>query len=202
MSTVSKICVFCGSSKGTDREYINSAKKLGTTLAKKNITMIYGGASVGLMGAAALGSKDSGGSVIGVITENLKDMGVSADFCDEMIITKTMHERKSQMAEIADAFLIMPGGIGTLEEFFEVFTWLQLGIMVKPIGILNTNGFYDLLFPFLLNMVDSGFLRQDHLEMLVISDSPEELIEELSVKEVKTLSKWFSVEENKISEEY
>jgi len=199
MNTLSQVCVFCGSSKGNDENYISSAKELGSILGKKDITMIYGGASVGLMGAAALACKDSNGTVIGVITETLREMGVSAEICDELIITKSMHERKSQMSEMADAFLILPGGIGTLEEFFEVFTWLQLGIMVKPIGILNINGFYDLLFPFLDNMVQAGFLRQDHLDMLIISTSPEELIEKLSQKEVTVLSKWFNVEENKIS---
>jgi len=137
------LTVFCGSSLGTDEIYERQAFKLGRTLAERSIGLVYGGADVGLMGAVANGCLSKGGRVTGVLPRFIKDKGIAHKNLTEMILVETMHERKTKMDELSDGVIALPGGFGTLEEFFEVLTWGQLGLHKKPVGILNINGFYD-----------------------------------------------------------
>jgi len=156
---VNRVCVFCGSSTGVRAEYAGAAAELGTLIARRGLDLVYGGGHVGLMGVAADAALRAGAEVIGVITQALKDREVAHDGLSQLHVVRTMHERKARMAELSDAFLVLPGGIGTLEELFEVYTWGQLGEHTKPVGILNTNGYYDGLISFLHTMQAEGFLN-------------------------------------------
>lgn len=198
MNGIKSICLFCGSSKGSDPAYLDAAYKTGKILAEKGIGMVYGGGNVGLMGMAARGALENGGKVTGVITEKLMDMEVGHKGLTEMKITTSMHERKSLMNKLSDGFLVLPGGIGTIEETFEMFTWYQLGDIAKPIGILNVNGFYDGLIKFLENVVSSGFLRKEHLDYLIVEEDPESMIKKILDSDVKHLDKWFDRDKNLI----
>ncbi|MCP4130791.1 MAG: TIGR00730 family Rossman fold protein [bacterium] len=191
------VCVFCGSSVGREEKYLESARQTGALLAEKNIRMVYGGANVGLMGMAARSCTENGGEVTGVITQDLVTMGVAHDSLAELRVVKTMHERKSLMSELADGYLVLPGGIGTIEEALEVFTWMQLGLHVKPVGLLNISSFFDYLMKFLLHMVQEGFLRQEHYDMLLINENINSLLNSLMTIKPKKLEKWFDIEENR-----
>ena len=158
---MNSIVVFCGSSEGNDSRILQDAYKLGTTLAEKNITLIYGAAKIGVMGKVAEGALAKGGQVIGVIPEFLKKKEVVHSGLTRLITTENMHERKLIMHELSDGVVTLAGGYGTLEELFEMITWGQLGLHQKPIGILNTNGFYDDLLLLLKKMVKKGFLKQE-----------------------------------------
>lgn len=154
--------VFCGSSAGTDPVFEEQAYRLGKTLAQRNIGLVYGGAKVGLMGAVANGSLENGGHVTGVLPRFLGSKEIAHENLTELELVDTMHQRKTRMNELADGVIALPGGFGTLEEFFEMLTWAQLGLHGKPIGILNVNGFYDDLLTFIQTMTDKGFLRETH----------------------------------------
>ena len=169
------ITVFCGSSFGSDEIYKEQATLLGQTLAKQNIQLIYGGANVGLMGAVADGALEGGGKVIGVLPHFLQSKEIAHKQLTELVLVETMHERKTKMNDLCDGVIVLPGGYGTLEEFFEMITWAQLGLHKKPIGILNIDGFYDELIKLVQTMVDKGFLKQINREMLLISDTIEKL---------------------------
>ncbi len=171
-----RICVFCGSSPGAKPDYIQTARLLGRTLAKMKITLVYGGASVGTMGQLAKSCLESGGEVIGVIPKKLVEMEVSYKGLTRLHVVETMHERKAMMAELADGFIAMPGGLGTIEEFFEVLTWAQLGMHRKPCGLLNICHFYDKLMDFLDLTVEEQFVEINHREMIQIDESPEGLL--------------------------
>ena len=158
------ISVFCGSSEGNDEEIINEAYKLGGILAEQNITLVYGGAKIGVMGAVAQGVVDKKGKTIGVIPMFLKTKEIVHTELTELITTDNMHDRKVIMYEKSDGFIIIPGGFGTMDEFFEIATWGQLGLHAKPIGILNTNGYYDALIAQCKMMVSRGFLKQENLD--------------------------------------
>ena len=160
-----RVCVFCGSSKGKNKIYVDYAKELGILLADKNLELVYGGGSVGLMGEMADAMLARGGKVTGVIPKFLYDWEVGHDGVTELIIVNSMHERKQKMAEISDCFIAMPGGFGTLEELGETLTWLQLKLIQKPIGILNVNGFYDQLIDQLDHMVYEGFLKNSNRKL-------------------------------------
>lgn len=196
MGDIKSICLFCGSSKGSDPAYLDSAYRTGKLLAEKGIGMVYGGGNVGLMGMAAKGALESGGKVTGVITEKLKGMEVGHTELTEMKVTTSMHERKSLMNKLSDGFIVLPGGIGTIEETFEMFTWYQLGDIEKPIGILNVNGFYSGLITFLKNVVSEGFLRREHLEYLIVEEDPVSLIGKILDSDIKHLEKWFDRDRN------
>ncbi len=198
MGEMKSICLFCGSSKGSDPAYLDSAYKTGKILAENGIEMVYGGGNVGLMGMAARGSLENDGKVTGVITEKLMDMEVGHKGLTEMRVTTSMHERKSLMNELSDGFIVLPGGIGTIEETFEMFTWYQLGDIVKPIGILNISGFYSELINFLKHVVSEGFLRKEHLEYLIVENEPGKLIEKIIESDIKHLDKWFDRDKNLI----
>ena len=147
------LCVFCGSSAGRDEAYVETARQLGRLLAERGITLVYGGGAIGLMGACAEACLAAGGKVVGIIPEHLMRMEVGSLDLTELHVVKTMHERKAMMAELSDGFIVLPGGVGTMEEFFEVWTWGQLGIHRKPFGVLNVKGYYDALFSFIATMV-------------------------------------------------
>lgn len=171
------ICVFCGSSPGSGQDYMLAARHLGITLARRDITLVYGGASVGLMGQVAKACLEAGGEVIGVITKKLVDMEVAYTGLAQLHVVESMHERKAKMAELADGFIALPGGLGTIEEFFEVLTWSQLGMHKKPCGLLNTCRYYDKMLAFLDTAVDQQFVELVHRNMILMDESPEGLLQ-------------------------
>ncbi len=174
------IVVFCGSGEGYNEVYREAAEQMGITLAARHIRIIYGGAKVGLMGALADAALDQGGRVIGVIPEFLKTEEVAHEGLTELITVATMHERKLKMHELSDGIIAMPGGWGTMEELFEMLTWGQLGLHSKPVGLLNVNGYYDALKALCDNMVQEGFLNEYVNAMLLISESVDDLLEQMA----------------------
>lgn len=189
------ITVFCGSSFGSDEIYKKQATLLGQTLAKQDIQLVYGGAITGLMGAVADGALNSGGKVVGVLPHFLQSKEIAHKQLTELILVETMHERKTKMNELCDGVIVLPGGYGTLEEFFEMITWAQLGLHKKPIAVLNIDGFYDDLIKLVQTMVDKGFLKQINRDMLLINDNIDELLEMMRNYEAPTVGKWISKEE-------
>lgn len=173
-----RICVFCGSSPGKRKDYTKAAEQLGNTLLQKGIGLVYGGGDVGLMGKLAHIVFEGGGEVIGVIPKALAEKEVAYTKLSDLRIVDSMHERKALMAELSDAFVALPGGLGTVEEFFEILTWTQLGIHNKPCGILNICGYYDNILKFLDLAVDENFINRKHKSMLMIDKNPESLIEQ------------------------
>ena len=179
---IKRLCVFCGSNEGRNPAYKDAAIHLGLVLAKEKIELIYGGANIGLMGVLANACLDAGGEVTGVIPASLVGREVAGERVESRNLTrleivKTMHQRKMRMASLADAFIALPGGIGTLEELFEIFTWSQLGFHAKPIGILNAEGFYDPLLNFCDQLVHEGFLNIETRSILSDHANPALLIE-------------------------
>ncbi|BAP30214.1 decarboxylase [Chryseobacterium sp. StRB126] len=189
------ITVFCGSSFGSDKIYEEQAFLLGQTLAKQNIQLIYGGSETGLMGTIANGALSENGKVTGVLPQFLKSKEIAHKNLTELILVETMHERKTKMSELCDGVIVLPGGYGTLEEFFEMITWAQLGLHKKPIGILNIDGFYNDLINLVENMVNKGFLKAVNRDMLLISDNIDNLLEKMRNYEAPTVGKWISKEE-------
>ncbi len=184
------IVVFCGSSKGNDPLVLTQARALGQTLAERQIDLVYGGAKIGVMGAVAQGALDTGGVVIGVIPDFLKVKEVVHSGLTELIITQNMHERKLKMHELSDGIITLPGGFGTLEELFEMLTWGQLGLHQYPIGLLNTNGFYDSLLELLKRMVAQGFLKQENFEMILVDETVDGLLQKMEAYKPLPLPKW------------
>lgn len=172
-----RICVFCGSGYGVGSKYINGAKELGVVLVKERIGLVYGGAKVGLMGELAKAVLNAGGEVIGIISKGLVEKEVAFTELADLRIVDTLHERKALMAELSDGFIALPGGLGTIEEFFEVLTWAQLGIHKKPCGLLNIEDYYTKLLGFLDHTVEQKFVEPEHRSMLVIENDPDLLIE-------------------------
>jgi len=185
-----RVCIYCGSNPGSHYAYVEMAHQLGLVIARRNIELVYGGANVGTMGVLANTVLDAGGKVIGVITSDLIECGVAHDGLTELHIVNTMHERKAAMLELSDGFIALPGGLGTLEEFFEVFTWSQLGLHEKPCGLLNVNGYYDKLMEFLDHAVNQAFIREEHKAMILISNDPDTLLEEFKSFKVPSITKW------------
>ncbi len=183
------VCVYCGSSLGHTSTYVDTARNFGKLLATRGIDLIYGGGNVGTMGALADGALKANGRVIGVIPHTLIEMDVSHMNLSELHTVDTMQQRKTKMAELADAFVALPGGIGTLEEIFEVITLTQLGFHSKPCAFLNTAGFYDSLLKFLKNVVEEGFIREAHMTGILVDDSGEELIRRLENYSHQTTTK-------------
>jgi uncharacterized protein (TIGR00730 family) len=184
-----RICVFCGSSTGRGSTYVDAARQLGRTLAARRIGLVYGGASVGTMGVIADMVLDAGGEVFGVIPRSLVDREIAHSNLTRLDIVDGMHERKARMAELADGFVALPGGAGTLEELFEVWTWAQLGLHDKPIGLLDVAGYFDALLELTGHMVAEGFLSAAHRDMLVVEPEPELLLDRLA-SYVAPQSKW------------
>lgn len=171
------IAVFCGSSAGASSVYIEKAKEFGKELAKRDITLVYGGASVGVMGAVADAVLDEGGQVIGIMPTFLEQREISHKRLSKLIVVDSMHERKAKMAELADGFVALPGGPGTLEEFFEIFTWAQLGLHQKPCGLLNINHYFDPLVELFNHMKKEEFLHKKYQSMALIDVDPSRLLE-------------------------
>ncbi len=192
MNDIKSIAVFCGSSEGNDLAILDAANELGSYFASNKITLVYGGAKIGVMGTIAKAVLDNHGEVTGVIPEFLKKKEVVHLGLTKLITTKNMHDRKLEMSEISDGFIAMPGGFGTLEELFEIITWGQLGLHQKPIGLLNVNGFYNDLLSFLENMVRKGFLKMDNYEMLLTGSTVSELIEKMENYKPADVPKWLS----------
>ena len=184
------ICIFCGSSPGKRPIYLEAARSVGRTIAETGMRMVYGGGAVGMMGAVADACLEAGGEVIGVITQRLSDLEVAHEGLTEIEVVQTMHERKARMAELSDGFVSLPGGIGTLEEMFEVFTWAQLEIHAKPLGLLDVEGYYDELHAFLKHMVEERFLLPEHGEMLLLDDDFEQLVARMMAFEPVKIEKW------------
>ncbi|AZV40916.1 TIGR00730 family Rossman fold protein [Peribacillus asahii] len=172
-----RIAVFCGSSIGASHTYKEGAIQLGKELARRGITLVYGGSSVGIMGTVADAVLEAGGQAIGVIPKMLEEKEIAHLHLTELIVVNSMHERKTKMVELADGFIALPGGPGTLEEFFEVFTWAQLGLHQKPCGILNIDHYYDLLISFFNHMNEQQFLQDKHRSIALVDSNPADLIE-------------------------
>lgn len=181
--------VFCGSSAGSKAEYLQSATALGQTLAQHQIGVVYGGAKVGLMGAVADGALAEGGEVIGVLPHFLANVELGHTRLSELFFVDTMHERKAKMDELSDGIIALPGGYGTLEEFFEVLTWGQLGLHKKPIALFNVEGFYDPLLQMVDTMVKQGFLKEEHKSMIIVSTSIDDLLYQMKVYEAPKVGK-------------
>jgi uncharacterized protein (TIGR00730 family) len=188
------IAVFCGSSPGTDIAFKEKAKDLGQKLAADNIRLVYGGAKVGLMGAVADGALERSGTVIGVLPVFLKSKEIAHDGLTELILVETLHERKTKMNDLSDGVIALPGGFGTLEEFFEMLTWGQLGLHQKPMGILNVKGYYDELIHFLNNMVSKGLLKEVNRNMVLISDNIDDLLIKMKNYRAPSVGKWIRKE--------
>ncbi len=189
------VVVFCGSSEGTDKAFIEDAYILGKTLAEQKIDLIYGGAKIGIMGQVAQGTLENNGKVIGVIPEFLKRKEVMHEGLSELIVTQNMHERKLKMHELSEGIVMLPGGFGTLEEFFEMLTWSQLGLHLYPIAILNTNGFYDELLQMLSKMVDKGFVKKEHYQSILVDSSIPKLLEKMRHYIPLPTPKWINKEQ-------
>jgi len=184
-----RICVFCGSSPGGNPEYLQAAKQLGYTLASKNVGLVYGGAKVGMMGKIAEAVLEKKGEVIGVIPKGLAEKEVSFTGLADLRVVDSMHERKAIMADLSDGFIALPGGLGTLEEFFEVATWAQLGIHPKPCGLLNVRHYYDKLMGFLDQTVKEKFVELEHRSMILIDEDPEGLLQKFETYRPPTVDK-------------
>jgi uncharacterized protein (TIGR00730 family) len=191
---MNSIAVYCGSSPGAKPQYTAAARELGKFLAEQDIALIYGGGDVGLMGEIANAVLEHKGTVVGVITKHLADKEVAHHGVSTLHIVDSMHERKALMAELADAFIAMPGGIGTLEELTEVMVWTQLGLHPKPSGILNIEGYYDPLLTLFETMVDQSFLAEDQLHSLAVSPDPATLVSDLKKISVRYIDKWLDHE--------
>jgi len=184
------VCVFCGSSPGKDPQYLAAATSMGRLIAERNAVLVYGGAKVGLMGAVADAALAAGGEVIGVLPEALAAKELAHTSLTRLEVVSSMHERKARMAELSEAFVALPGGAGTLEEIFEIWTWGQLGFHSKPAGFLNVAGYYNGLAAFLDHTVQEAFVKPVHRDMLTFSDDPAALLDALAAYEAPVSEKW------------
>ncbi len=187
---MNSICIFCGSSSGKDPAYAEAARFLGETLARRGVTLVYGGGNVGLMGIVADAALEAGGEVIGVMPEALVEREISHTSLTKLHVVGSMHDRKALMSELSDGFIALPGGNGTLEEFFEVLTWAQLGEHRKPCGLLNVSAYYDPLLSVLDHMVDQGFLSEKHRSIVQVESEPENMLEAFDSYTPPVTVKW------------
>ncbi len=192
---MTSICVFCGSSPGAAPAYAEAAAALGAELAARGTTLLFGGGKRGMMGVLADACLARGGRVVGVIPAHLWQRELGHTGITEMHVVASMHERKARLAELADAFLALPGGIGTMEEFFEVWTWGQLGLHAKPYGLLNAGGYFDPLIRFLDHMVEEGFLRSDQRDVVLVDDDPVALLDRLTIMRPQPAQRWIGRED-------
>lgn len=180
------LCVFCGSRAGNHPEFVELARSFGTALAQRGVTLVYGGGRVGLMGAVADAALESGGTVVGVIPQMLLDREVGHPGLSQLHVVKSLAERKLRMAEISDAFVALPGGLGTLDELSEMWTWTQLNLHQKPCALLNTGGYYDALIDFLNHATHEGFVSQRDLEQLLVFEEFDALLDALGAPSLET----------------
>ena len=185
-----RICVYCGSSSGKRSSYLQAADNLAAELVKRRIGLVYGGASVGVMGQVADAVLAAGGEVTGVIPQMLVDKEVAHNSLSELKIVSSMHDRKATMAELSDGFIALPGGLGTLEELFEILTWSQLGLHRKPCALLNVTGYYDHLAAFIDHAVTEQFIKPAHRELLIIGDQPDLLLQRMALFRSPPAEKW------------
>ena len=190
-----RVCVYAGSNPGSHPAYADGARALAGLLAERGIGLVFGGSNVGLMGVLADTALAAGGEVIGVMPQALVDRDIGHPSLTEMRVVGSMHERKALMAELSDAFVAIPGGICTLEELIEIYTWSQLGIHSKACGVLNTRGYYDQLATFLDHAVEEGFLRPQHRAVLSVAADPGELLDRLAAFEPPTVGKWLELDQ-------
>lgn len=192
---IGRVCVFCGSNSGSDSAYVDAARGLGQLLAREGVGLVYGGGSVGLMGELADAVLHAGGEVTGVIPHALWAREVGHRGLTDLRIVETMHERKAMMADLSDAFIALPGGLGTLEEIFEIWTWAQLGLHTKPLGFLDVGGFYSPLMQFLDRAVRERFLREPHRAIALVDADPERLLRRFDAWKPPRVEKWITREE-------
>ena len=190
-----RVCIYCGSSPGNQPIYREMAEARGGLLARRGIGLVYGGGNVGLMGIVADAALAGRGEVIGVIPAALADREVAHAGVTDLRVVDSMHTRKALMAELSDAFIAMPGGVGTFEEFFEAVTWTQLGVHRKPCGLLNVGGFYTPLAAFIDQAVTEGFIKPIHRAMIVVDDDPERLLNALATVKLPDVPKWIRKDE-------
>lgn len=189
------ICVYCGSNPGLLPDYCKAARSLGHELANRGLGLVYGGASIGVMGAVADAVLEAGGQAIGVIPHSLATREVSHDGLDELIVVGSMHQRKAKMAELSDGFIALPGGWGTFEEIFEILTWAQLGMHEKPCGLLNAASYYDHLFAFLDHAVEQKFVKEEFQPMIMMENEPGRLLDRFDEYRAPRVKKWIGPEE-------
>ncbi len=189
------VCVYCGSSHGAHECFLEAAKAMGMALASTGQRLIYGGGKIGLMGVLADSALQAGAEVIGVIPQPMVQKELAHRGLTQLHVVESMHERKALMAELSDGFVALPGGIGTLEEMFEIWTWAQLGIHHKPIGLLNVNGFYDRLIQFLDHLVAERFVKQENRNMLFTAAAPAELLANMQQYQPVAVPKWIRPQE-------
>lgn len=192
---LARVCVYCGANPGRDPAYAGAARAMGTILAQRGIGLVTGGGRVGLMGVVAEAALAAGGEVIGIIPEALMRKELAHASLTRLEVTASMHERKARMAELADAFVALPGGLGTFEELFEIWTWAQLGWHAKPCGVLNVAGYYDKLVGFVDHAADEGFLRPQHRAMLVVESDPDRLLDRFARYDAPVVPKWIGRDE-------
>ena len=185
-----RICVFAGSNRGAHEDYAQAAERLARELVTRGYAVVYGGGKVGMMGVLADATLAAGGKVIGVIPKALLEKEVAHGGLTELRVVASMHERKALMAELSEGFIALPGGLGTLEEFFEVLTWAQLGLHQKPCGLLNVSGYYDRLLEFLDLTVEERFVKSQHRALVITSTSPTDLLEQLATHRPPQVEKW------------
>lgn len=195
MREIKSVAVFCGSSMGASPVYEAVAKALGSTLAQKGIRLVYGGARVGLMGVVANAALEAGGEVVGVLPHFLSGKEIAHAGLSDLILVDTMHERKLRMADLSDASISLPGGFGTMEEFFEVLTWAQLGLHTKPVGLLNVQSFYKPLHALFDQMVLEGFLKPENRRLVLLDESPEGLLKQFEQYTAPEVPKWLKKKE-------
>ncbi len=179
MREIKSVCVYCGANTGNNSKYIEVARHVGEVIGNQKLRLVYGGGNVGLMGVMATAAKIGGAEIIGVIPQSLIDMEIAMLDVHELIVVNTMHERKATMETRSDAFIAMPGGFGTLDEFFEIVTWAQLGFHAKPVGLLNVGGYFDHLIKFMDQAVSEGFVKPSHRNMIHIDSDFENLLKKL-----------------------
>ena len=190
-----RICVYCGSSPGRLPAYRKAARDLGRQMAARGLGLVYGGASVGVMGAVADAVLESGGSAIGVIPHALATKEVAHHGLDQLLVVDSMHERKAKMAELSDGFVALPGGWGTIEEIFEMLTWAQLGFHEKPCGLLNAENYYDSLFTFLEKAIEQQFVKQEYRPMMMMEEHAAALLDRFETYRAPKVKKWIGPEE-------
>ena len=193
MADMASVCVFCGANFGRREAYVDAARHFGRQIARRGLRLVYGGANVGLMGAIADAALNEGGEVFGVMPQALMAREIGHTGITRLEVTPDMHTRKARLAELSDAFVALPGGLGTLEETFEVWTWGQLGFHRKPVGLLNTGGYYDALTTFLAHAVGEEFVQMAHRDMLVVNADGDALLDGLAAYEPPTVEKWIGL---------
>lgn len=192
---MNRICVYCGSNPGRKREYTEAAERLGRLLAGRGLGLVYGGSSLGVMGAVANAALAGGSEVIGVIPSALATREVAHQGLRNLEVVESMHERKARMAELSDGFVALPGGWGTMEEIFEALTWGQLGLHRKPCGLLNVAGYFDHLQAFLEHAMDQAFVRPEYRPMMIVEEDPERLLGRFGDYEPPRVKKWIDEEQ-------